>query len=527
MEWGVVMFAQLVQAFSRMAEAHPSGRVLELTPGQVVMGEIVKRVDDREVVVRIANQLLRAVTEVPLATQKHHWFQVQSDPSHLVLKVVTNQHSSNSAQPILPTATALLQNWGMKATKLHVRTAQWLMQQGLPLSKQNVEQVASLWQNLGHTAESEQTVMLTLSKRLPLNTSIVTAIHQFLTGPTLTRQLTELASQLNQWVRTVGTHDEQTKIRVDTVLKQIESLLSQQRTRAGTSTVSSIANHTVSSQSSGSVPDPHNLSRSNTVLREQNGKVQSDISRSVRADTPVQLNDTHSQELMQQAAKGVNKEPTVTASFMQKWLQALGINREGELSRLIRTTAGMDTNVSPEKVVAYAANVKEGLMRLLQYTLPSQVRDRAEGVLQYITGQQLLLSTTNETSWQHVLLQIPFHFTGEQEAAIHVFTRKKTDGQLDNDNCQLLLQLDLERLGENCLVVQIVNRVIHIEWHSENNDLANELHAYETGLRKQLHKIGYHLSGITVKPLSQQAEKGDRAIWPFPFPGNKGVDIRI
>ncbi len=137
------MFAQLVQAFLRVGEGRFSEHPLTYTPGQIVIGEVVRTLSDREVVVKIHNQTFRAVTEVPLKAQTHHWFQVQSDPDHLVLKVVTDR---NTAKPIVPpTVPALLKSWGLTVTRQRVEAANFLIRHDLPLTRQSLEQLATVW----------------------------------------------------------------------------------------------------------------------------------------------------------------------------------------------------------------------------------------------------------------------------------------------------------------------------------------------------------------------------------------------
>ena len=67
--------------------------------------------------------------------------------------------------------------------------------------------------------------MLSLAKRLPLNVPIVSAIHQFTSGPPLSSQLSKLKQRLQQWVETGSTLESSTKAEVASALKQIEAVI--------------------------------------------------------------------------------------------------------------------------------------------------------------------------------------------------------------------------------------------------------------------------------------------------------------
>ena len=98
---------------------------------------------------------------------------------------------------------------------------------------------------------------------------------------------------------------------------------------------------------------------------------------------------------------------------------------------------------------------------------------------------------------------------------------------MDQDNCRVMLQLELERLGPSCLIVHIVDRVVHVEWYSDDIRLEEQMRPFESDLRERLAATGYRLSNVTVYPLSQQREKVNLAVHPLTLAGKKGVDIRI
>lgn len=466
------MFPQRVDALLRTMAGRFSAPMLTLTPGQVIMGEVISEFNGREVVVRIAGQHVRAVTEVPLSTQKRHWFQVQEDPHRLVLKVVTDRQPS-SQQPVKPTASTLLRHWGLKVTKHHLQAVEWFMQQDRPFTPQHVTQLASVWRELGMKADVKQAVLLASSKHLPVNVSTVKPIQQWLSGKPLSRQLNRLVAQLSHWVNTDETLAPHVKKEVQTVLRQITEMLGGRSERNPLPTLPT---------SEGTSP---------------------------RTPTPT-------------------PSPPPVSGWLKTWFRGLGIERETQLARTLISQATV-TSGSSTNLEAAAANVKESLMRLWQATLPTHIRETVETTLHQITGQQLLLSTTNETQWQHLLLSLPVYWLANDQASVHVFTRRQADGTLDQDNCRLLFHLELKRLGPTSLLVEILSRIVYIEWYSDVDagTLSGLISRLESDLRQQLQEHGYQLSGVNVKTWPESGKGVNKQLWPPACAGAKGVDIRI
>lgn len=527
------MIAPLVQAYFRATADRLPGQTLALTPGQAVVGEILDQLTGREVIVRIAGHTLRAYSEVPLEAGTRHWFQVQPDREHVVLKVVTrSQHPLK--RPVLPTVPALLEYWGVKPSKPLVQAAKWLMRHDLPLTKESASQLATIWRKFGSSPATKQAVLLTLSKHLPLNAQTVSAVRQMLSGRSLLDQLRHLSRQLQMWVEREEALPRQVREQVNMTLRQIASLPGLRQPGAAPEAVPSSRMPPASQAAKGDLPPPPlpeetsevPLTRRHGIFAHEKNSNQASASRQPGREHPMSRQSGSAvSSLANHAMNSVSENRPVTASFIKKWLAALGMQREGHLSRFLHTAAGTSA-VTSEMLDAPPANVKESLMRLMQLRLPAPIRETADGLIRHVTGQQLLLSTTQEAQSQHLLLHIPFLPAEGREASVHVFTRRQANGKLDKDNCRLLLQLDLERLGPVTLHVHIVDRRVHIDWYGDEDRLP-DVGAMEADLREQLQSVGYRLSGIRVKPASPQSGTPPQNWWLQTTPGGKGVDIRI
>lgn len=497
------MFLHDVWALLQLMKTHVSRQPLVLRPGQVVTGQIVEQLGSGDVVVIIDGQRLRANTEVPLTAERRYWFQIQSNQDRLVLKVL--ERDGGVIQDGRQMAEVMLRNWGLKPTNENRRAVEWLLRLNGPLTRQNVEQLASVFRTYGKTPVLERALSLAISKNLPLQPSIVEAIARAVSGEGLVHRLSDLAHQLQQWMHTDSTSPAFVKERVQQVVKQLEQALAPFGSRQNGLTIPSGTNPPLSQ--AGSQPE----------LRLGTEQPAVNVNKSPQA-----LGTAQDQlSLLRWWTSGDQAGQTFKSVF-HKWLQAIGVDREQSLLQYWRISKSGDTFKAFEP-----NNVKEGVIRLLQLPLPSYVRESADAVLQHITGQQLLLSATHDHQWQHLLLYVPMHQSRSQEVAIHVFTRKRAGGALDQDNCRLLFQLELDRLGWSCLVVHIVNRAVSVEWYCDHEHLAQQLEKAEPFLRERLERVGYTLSHVKARRGKELGTERKHPVWPTIVNWGKGVDVRV
>jgi hypothetical protein len=224
-------------------------------------------------------------------------------------------------------------------------------------------------------------------------------------------------------------------------------------------------------------------------------------------------------------------------------LRDLGLDHEHRLME--RALHGFSDGQSAE---ALRETAKGLVMTLLAHEaqLPQALRDALQQTLQTLTGQQLLLAADRQAPVAVVTLSIPlFHpESGEQAATVHIHARRGKGETLDADNCRLLFDLNLERLGRLLMDVQVVDRMVAVRLlcdHPAAEALA------ENGRQEAedaLAGIGYRLVSLQSQPLPEPPKReggngspGGRPDGPDVAaaafgtdPGGKpyrGVDLRI
>jgi len=153
----------------------------------------------------------------------------------------------------------------------------------------------------------------------------------------------------------------------------------------------------------------------------------------------------------------------------------------------------------------------------------ASMREKAEQLLQFITGQQWMMQST-ENMIQQMVLHIPLKPFGER-AFVQLEGKQKEKGELDPENCRLLFYLDLTHLGDMIMDIRIVNRVVSMDVYG-NHPEGNHFQEYKTELQEDLKRLGYHLSVLKVN-RKDHGENAALQAQPVIGSSYKGVDYRI
>lgn len=187
-----------------------------------------------------------------------------------------------------------------------------------------------------------------------------------------------------------------------------------------------------------------------------------------------------------------------SSGVLQQKLELLGITNERNLFQAGRT--GNET-IDQQQL----QNIKSLLLQITQAPqgVSLAIKEASEQLLQHITGQQLMMSTSQQTQpLTHVMMQIPIKTElGEDTAFVQVEARKQKGGQLDPGNCRLFFQLDLHVLGMTMVDVTIVNRITTIQVYNDQSWLEKLIQSERQTFTQQLQEVGYQLSILRVQPL--------------------------
>lgn len=190
-----------------------------------------------------------------------------------------------------------------------------------------------------------------------------------------------------------------------------------------------------------------------------------------------------------------------------------------ELARWLNELGVMQENYIGREIVQEFESLKSLILQAKE-TFPLENAGR---LLHFITGQQLFL-TPVDSVYQQFIFHIPF--LSNDPSFVQMEGKKKQNGGLDPDNCRLLFYLQFPHMGKLLIDVKIIDRIVGIELHGEEERMTAYLQEFKEELLQSLQAQGYHLS--TAK-LSSPKDKGpDAQMLPkglaMPY---KGVDIRI
>jgi len=172
--------------------------------------------------------------------------------------------------------------------------------------------------------------------------------------------------------------------------------------------------------------------------------------------------------------------------------------------------------------------------------VPPALRETAQQLVQQITGQQLLLSQERSgVLLSHVTLFVPFQ-GGDGDggtAAVHVQARRSGKGELDAENCRLLFDLSMKRLGDTVVDVQVVEKIVSLNIWNDHPMIGALVDGSRQEIRDALGRAGYQLSSLNTKRMPEPAAAGagkeqaaaaqPPALAQFVPKRHKGVDFRV
>ncbi|MGW8820562.1 hypothetical protein ACWGNU_00480 [Paenibacillus lautus] len=196
--------------------------------------------------------------------------------------------------------------------------------------------------------------------------------------------------------------------------------------------------------------------------------------------------------------------------------------------------AAMASGPSGDSSLALQDTLKGVLLQVLSsQDAPPALKEAAQQVIQHLTGQQLLLNTDRTAPFAQITLFIPLHGAdGEQTASVHIQSRRGRKGELDATNCRLLFDLDMKFLGQTLIDVQVVDRIVSLNFRNDQPFAAELFEGTKQELAQAVSSIGYQLLSVKTEPLpldslpaAEDSVQGTAAEYtPQVY---KGVDMRI
>lgn len=174
-------------------------RSLELKAGQVVRGTVLSVSDDgQEAVIQVQGVKLHAALETPLKQGQTTLLQVQPQNEN-GLTMLKPINSPTTAPLSAASLASALEALGLDNTASNRELIQLMRESGIPLTKENVNQLIALSGNRASSiplGEWIQAAGIAMGRGLPMTGETVAGLHQAIYGPPLHVLLSSLEEQL-------------------------------------------------------------------------------------------------------------------------------------------------------------------------------------------------------------------------------------------------------------------------------------------------------------------------------------------
>ncbi|WP_264929351.1 DNA ligase [Paenibacillus sp. LS1] len=162
---------------------------------------------------------------------------------------------------------------------------------------------------------------------------------------------------------------------------------------------------------------------------------------------------------------------------------------------------------------------------------PAALKDAAGQAVQFLTGQQLLLTTDRSATFAQMHWFIPITGPdGEETASVQIQSRRGPRGELDASNCRLWFDLDMKSLGPTLVDVHVVNNIVSLRVLNDREGMGPLLESGREVIHQALDKLGYQLLTFKAEPWPVGQEPGaERKMTASDYSPEryKGVDLKV
>ncbi|WP_026674300.1 hypothetical protein [Alkalihalobacterium bogoriense] len=573
------MYPSSIQQSSIAKSTTVAVRQVNLTPGQVFQGQVQKLFPNNVAALRIGTMTVTARLEAALTAGLSYWFEVQPDTGIPKLKVLGQWQGreASSSQQTTGLQASILQQLGLPNTKTNEQLVRHFSNMHVPFSKEMLQGASQIIEKHGLSKGNLALIQQMIERNIPLKLSLFEAFSATQTKEPLLQQMTQWLNQIKidspekgKLVEALRHLTESVAVPSHTspIARLLQSLSVEQREENRLILMNLL-------QKTDVVKEPalfYNQFK-DAILKGNNQKIVNELwpgfangleqFRSTEPQAMFRLfmsqlsvtNDAKShlqaQQLLSLVTQGVTvdgvhqklsqllaepiqeTEKNIIASLLDRdarenirngflslvtsIMKTVGFTHENELLKMFEAQSG--------KIPLQGESMKSLLLQLVQLETNQTLKQQAEAMLSRITGQQLIAS--EQTGPFHQLaLQIPLQLGNHQTDVTIQWEGKKTkDGQIDKEHCRILFYLQLEKLHETIIDVQIQKKIVSIQIFNEHPK-PKALAALQAVLKSKLTNIDYQLSSVnwvTVKETTASPIKntyGSKVSY-------EGVDVRI
>lgn len=434
--------------------------------GQIFHGTVIKLLPNDLALIAVSRAPIVAKLEVALEAGHEYWFVVKKNSDTPMLQVLSSSPQQKSHVHLEQNVQHLLRQLGLPLTSTNISLVSSLKNEGIPFTKTFI-QTASAFLEKTAIDQGMEVLKFMIGRKLPLNEQIFQSLYRFVASDK------PLLTQLNGIIQRLQTNSQHSSPQVQTLTEQLITITDKLST-------------------------PY---------------------RSLTASTG--LAQTESSHLL--PVYPSNPEQSVQMPiFFKQLLATLGLNHEKAVLQLLRRQLPEENQMLEQN-----QSLKPVLLALLKENIPAETKQLIQDTVFRLTGQQLLMKL--DDAFVQFLLQIPIPKELADEDAVIRFESKNKNGQVDEDYCRIIFYLQLKKLRETVIDVNIQNRVINVTVYNETNISQKQLSPYISLLKQKLETKNYKLS--SVKWVSETKKHVQKKViddvFLKPISGYKGVDIRI
>lgn len=192
--------SQLIQSFVQKAPIS-APKPVELTPGQVFKGTVIKHYPDNMALVQVGGMQVQAKMEASLEPGQKAWLQVQPSTGVVTLKVLESVGEGAGKDASLE---GLMRSLGIADTKENKAIVQALLGANLPVNKETIQAFSAVAQRLGVDNATIEAFMTAMKRNLPLSPDTIAGLKAFLSDKPMGQLIQNLLQQASLFLEGEG-----------------------------------------------------------------------------------------------------------------------------------------------------------------------------------------------------------------------------------------------------------------------------------------------------------------------------------
>ncbi|KMZ40383.1 MULTISPECIES: hypothetical protein [Bacillales] len=192
--------SQLIQSFVQKAPIS-APKPVELTPGQVFKGTVIKNYPDNMALVQVGGMQVQAKMEASLEPGQKAWLQVQPSTGVVTLKVLDSAGEGASKDASLE---GLMRSLGIADTKENKAIMQALLGANLPVNKETIQAFSAVAGRLGVDNGTIEAFMTAMKRNLPLTPDTIAGLKAFLSDKPMGQLIQNLLQQASLFLEGEG-----------------------------------------------------------------------------------------------------------------------------------------------------------------------------------------------------------------------------------------------------------------------------------------------------------------------------------